>query len=256
MSENNTNRVQAYLDSITYKFKIESNARIVNFGPITGIQFPQFLEQPWPRTFKYRWEFYVYEASPTEVFDSINAFFQGSSEEYVLNVFSPNLAVQIPAYKDLDYLHAWNNVLMELKLSPSSAKITPNPLVRIKSVESIQDVAMINALEPDFLSSTRGLQDEHIHNLMAFFQNEISAKAQIITLDQRYAFLADMFTHPDFRRKGISIRLLEEMHSIAKQQGASHALLVPSRMTREIELYQKFHYREVLPIALLVPPKK
>ena len=88
---------------------------------------------------------------------------------------------------------------------------------------------------------------------MAFYKGEICAKAQVITLPGKYAYVADIFTQTDFRRKGISTTLLQEMHQIALEAGNSMSVLVPSKMTREFDLFQKFSYQVLIEMALLVP---
>jgi predicted acetyltransferase len=64
-----------------------------------------------------------------------------------------------------------------------------------------------------------------------------------------------MFTHANYRRKRISASLLHTMHKKAREKQAEYTLLIPSKMTRDIELYQKYGYQEAQPIAFLVPAK-
>jgi len=172
--------------------------------------------------------------------------------EHVVNIFSEKLHQLIPSYRDLGYLHAWSNILMTRKLSLKEP--INNPIGgEVKIIKNIQDVALVNSIEPDYPSSTNGLDDLAIHNLMAFYKGEVCAKAQVITLEGKYAYIADIFTHPDFRRRGISTILFQEMHQIALKAGKSMSILVPSKMTREFDLFQKFSYQSLIEMALLVP---
>jgi hypothetical protein len=43
------------------------------------------------------------------------------------------------------------------------------------------------------------------------------------------------------------------MHQIALDAGNSMTVLVPSKMTREFDLFQKFSYQTLIEMALLVP---
>lgn len=244
--------VKAYFDAITHKYKVENHAEIIKLDQVLGFQYPQMMTQPWPRAFNYRLEFFTGENPPFQVKNHILAYLQNKTEEHVVNVFSEKLNQLIPAYRDYGYLHAWSNILMFRKLSSREKNSWPSG-VEIKIITTIQDVSLANTIEPDYPCSTKGLDDPAIHNLMAFYKGEICAKAQVITPPGNYAYVADIFTHPDFRRKGISTTLLQELHQIALAAGNSMSVLVPSKMTREFDLFQKFSYQVLIEMALLVP---
>lgn len=244
--------VKAYFDAITHKYQVENHAEIIKLDQVLGIQHLQMMTQPWPRAFNYRLEFFTGENPPSQVKSHIQAYLKNNSEEHVVNIFSEKLNQLIPAYRDQGYLHAWSNILMVRKL-PSREKISWPSGVEIKLIKTLQDVSLANSIEPDYPCSTNGLDEPAIHNLMAFYKGEVCAKAQVITLPGKYAYMADIFTHPDFRRKGISTTLLQEMHQIALRAGNSLSVLVPSKMTREFDLFQKFSYQELIEMALLVP---
>ena len=246
-------RIQAYLKNIQYKYKVETNASIIQLDQVTGIQYSQKNQQPWPRQFDYRLEFFAMDVSPGAVDKSINKYLIDNPQEYVLTVFSQNLNALIPTYKSLGYQHAWSNTIMEHKLSMHPLSLNFDTDIELFSVQNNADVSAINAMGPDFPTSIHGLNDKHIFNFYATYKNEIGAKAQGVIYDSKYIYLADMFTHPQFRRKGLSAALLQKLHQIGQENGCSHAILVPSKMTKEIELYQKFLYREVVSMALLVP---
>jgi ribosomal protein S18 acetylase RimI-like enzyme len=244
--------VKAYLDAITYKYQVENNAEIIQLDQVLGIRYPQWLPQPWPRSFNYQLEFFTGDYPPPQVKNQILTFLKNNHEEYIVNIFSEKLHQLIPAYRDQGYLHAWSNILMFRKL-PAHEKISRPSGVEIKLVKTIRDVSLVNTIEPDYPSSTNGLDDPSIHNLAAFYQGEVCAKAQVITLNGKFAYIADIFTHPDFRRRGISTTLLQEMHQIALKAGKSMSILVPSKMTREFDLFHKFSYQVLIEMALLVP---
>lgn len=244
--------VKAYIDGITFKSKIENNAKIIKQEYVIGIQYPQVLVQPWPREFSYQFEFFAGNHSPSLVKDQVFSSFEKAVEEHVLYIFSENLNQLIPAYRQLGYLHAWNNILMIKKISPNEKRFVP-PGVKIKKITTLQEVSMVNSIGPDNLSSTKGLENPAIHNLMAFYKDEVCAKAQMIILQEKFAFLADIYTHTNYRRKGISNALLQEMHTLAAEAGVKYSVLIPSKMTREFDLFQKHAYRTLVEVALLVP---
>ena len=243
---------KAYLEALSLKFQVENNATIDWMDQFLGIHYPQFLVQPWPRQFSYKLEFFTGNDSPSHVKNEIKKFLQGKPEEHVINVISDNLTQLIPAYKAYGYSHAWSNIIMSRKLSIHEKFSLPAG-VDIKVIKSIQDVSLVNTIEPDYPCSTNGLDNPAIYNLMAFFKGEVCAKSQMVVLEKKYVYIADIFTHPDFRRRGISTALMVEMHRIAVHEGRTNSILVPSKMTREFDLFRKLSYEPLIEFALLVP---
>lgn len=242
----------AYLDAISYKFQTENNAKIIKMNEVLGIQYPQLQVQPWPRQFNYRLEFFTGANPPSHVKTEINKFLKENPEEYVVNVISEKLEQLIPAYKGYGYLHAWSNIIMNKNLSPKEKFISP-PGVEIKKIETIKDVSLVNSIDPDYPCSTVGLEDPSIQHLMALFNGKICAKAEMVLAEGKFVYIADIFTHPDFRRRGISTALMQAMHKIALEAGKGISILVPSKMTREFDLFSRLNYNPMVEFALLVP---
>ncbi len=253
MNPNDHAIIQAYLDSLFWKFQNESTAKIIDIEDVKGIQYIHPLNQPWPRNFQYQLEFFSDEGSPNLVFDRIQKYCKRVPGEYLLNVLSSNVNVLIPKYKDLGYLHAWNNAIMLHKLSGKGKNVENSESVLISEVKTMQEIANVNALGPEIPLSLTGLSDECTFNYYASYKGEIGAKGQAIIVNPKFIFIADMYTHPDYRRKGLSAALLFKLHQIGLEKGCSYSILLPSKMTRNIELFQKFSYFETVSIALLVP---
>jgi len=245
--------IQAYLDSLFWKFQNESTAKIIDIEDVKGIQYIQPLNQAWPRRFQYQMEFFSGESSPNLVFDRINKYCNQMPGEYLLNILSSNVNVLIPKYKDLGYLHAWNNAILLHKLTSKEKNVEKSESVLISEVKTMQEIANVNALGPEFPLSLSGLADSCTFNFYASYAGEIGAMGQAIIVNPKYIYIADMYTHPDFRRKGLSAALLFKFHQIGLEKGCNYSILLPSKMTRNIELFQKFSYFETVSIALLVP---
>lgn len=244
--------VAAYLQAISYKYQTENKAKVIKMNEVLAIQYPQQLVQPWPRQFNYRLEFFTGANPPSHVKTEIHKFLQDKPEEYVINIISDKLAQIIPSYRGYGYLHAWTNIIMSRKLSIKEKQTIPTG-VEIKPIQSIQDVSLVNAIEPDYPCSTIGLDDLAIQHFMAIYKGRICAKAEMVLLGGKFVYIADIFTHPDFRRRGISTALMQEMHKIALEAGKSIAILVPSKMTREYDLFGRLDYQPLIEFALLVP---
>ena len=169
-----------------------------------------------------------------------------------MNVISEKLEKLISAYKDYGYLHALSNVIMTKNLSPKEKFSLPSG-VEIKKIETIKDVSLVNSIDPDSPCSTVGLDDPVLQHLMALFNGKICAKAEMVLLAGKFVYIADIFTHPDFRRRGISTALMQAMHKIAMESGKGVSILVPSKMTREFDLFSRLNYKPMVEFALLVP---
>jgi len=245
--------VHAFLSSMFYKYQNESLAKIIDLEEVKGIQYVQSLQQPWPRNFKYKLEFFAEENPPGFVFEIIQKYIKDSPEEYVLNILSKNINVLIPGYKDIGFLHAWNNTIMLHKLSNKKKNVEATESVDIYVIKSELEIANVNALGPDYPVSLTGLLDPYIFNLYATYNGEVGAKAQAVIIDPQFIYISDLFTHPDFRRKGLSAALLFRLHQIGLENGCKYSILLPSKMTRNFELFQKFEYLESVSFALLVP---
>jgi len=245
--------VQAFLSSMFYKYQNESTAKIFDLEEVKGIQYIQSLQQSWPRNFKYKLEFFAEENPPGFVFEIIQKHIKDNPEEYVLNILSKNINILIPGYKDIGFLHAWNNTIMLHKLSVKKKNVETSEGVETYLISNEQEIANVNALGPDYPVSLTGLLDPGIFNLYATYEGVVGAKAQAVFIDPQFIYIADLFTHPDFRRKGLSAALLFRLHQIGLEKGCKYSILLPSKMTRNFELFQKFEYIESVPFALLVP---
>jgi len=245
--------VAAFLNAIFYKNQLELNAKPIKLNQLSGIEYIQKLQHPWPRSFSYNLEFFAGEISPVIVDQEIHSYLGEKSQEFVLNVFSHNLSFLIPGYRDIGYLHAWNNTLMLHKLKAKNRGKDNNEKVEIFPIENSQNVALVNTIEPDYPASTLSLSDTNILSLYATYEGKIGAKAQAVAIDEQYLYIADMFTHPAFRRKGLSSALMHTLHQWGVERGCRYAILVPSRMTRDIELFQRFFYKDEIPFALFIP---
>lgn len=253
MIPNDQKIIHAFLDSLFWKFQNDATAKIIELGDVKGIQYIQPLFQPWPRNFQYQLEFFTEEYSPSLVCEKIRSCCKNKPEEHVLNVLSRNVNIIIPIYKDLGYLHAWNNAIMLHKLTLKEKNVENSNDVIVSQVKTMQELANVNALGPEIPISIAGMSDQCMFNFFASYKGEIGAMAQAIIVDSQFIYISDMFTHPDYRRKGLSAALLFNLHQIGLERGCQYAILLPSKMTRNIELFQKFSYQEAVSIALLIP---
>lgn len=248
------NIIESYLAAIFYKYQLELKAGFLDLQPVMGISYNHVQHQPWPRSFDYTLEFFAADEAPSLVDEKIRSILDENPQEYILNVLSNNLSNLVPGYRDIGYQFAWKNNIMVHRLRPTHTNDAISNEIEVLPVNCLEHVAIINAMEPDYPTSTQSMNDPAFFNLMATYQGQIGAKAQAIILDSQYMVITDMFTSENFRRKGLSAALLLQLHKIGLENGCKKSILVPSKMTRDIELYQKFLYKEDVSIGLYVPP--
>lgn len=244
--------VEAFLDAVAYKVSVESGARVSRFTGMLAIQYATELQHPWPREFAYRTEFFVYAIGAESVVDEIRRYFAGQDEEHVLCVFAPDPDPVIKAYAELRCEHAWTNVLMAAELGPGSQHRIENA-AQVRPVRTPQDNDLLNAVTPEQPATRRSVEDQHLHGFVVEEGSRIVAKAQVVTKPGGIAYMADLFTEPDSRRRGLAGTLIEGLHDRVRAEGASKCILVPSLIAREIGLYEKYGYQELIPEILLIP---
>jgi GNAT superfamily N-acetyltransferase len=196
-------------------------------------------------------DFLTSESDAQEVVDIVRDHLAGAREEHVLTVFSLVPERVIEAYESLGYQHAWTNILMARDLVTEDAALGNTAGVR--SLGSDGDVDSINATAPDHRTTVEAVGDPYLHDYLIRDDGRVIAKAQIVTKPGEVAYVSDMFTAPTNRRRGYSRALMESLHRRARACGAERSILVPSLMAREIGLYQKYGYRETIPMVLLIP---
>jgi len=247
-------QVAAYLDAVTLKNVKEENAEIFQSTCILALVGNGIKTQPWPREFDYNLEFFAGDSPPVNVGESVRAYLRDGYREHTIQIFSNKLHQLIPFYRSLGYQHAWSNFLMEKKLQRKDIQPLA-PGIKIVPIESAEDVDLANRIEPDYPCVNGSLNDPAIYNLIAFYSDQVCAKGQMIITEKKYAVVMDIFTHPNFRRKGISTALMHTFHHKALNLGCKTSLLMPSRMTREIDIFQKLNYQNLIEAALFVPDR-
>lgn len=95
-----------------------------------------------------------------------------------------------------------------------------------------------------------GIQDNNISLWIAVFYNKIVAVCCLnyfflppneLCLNGKTAHLGNMYTKPDFRKKGIASKLLELAIDDAKENQCERIILVPTDMGKP--LYEKFGFK-------------
>jgi GNAT superfamily N-acetyltransferase len=231
---------------------VESGASWQELDGVAACTYSFDLIHPWPREFSYRSEFFAQSPDAAAVLSQIYAFFGPEPQEHVLTVFGHDGSEVEERFERHGYHLAWSNMLMARALSADAARPSDG-VGSIRPMSSESDVAEANAIKQENPSSLAAIDDAHLHDYVAEVSGTIVGKAQIVTVNSRTAYVSDMYVRPDHRRMGLGGRLLEILHTSALTMGAGEMILVPSLMTRQVAFYERFGYRDVVSMHLLIP---
>jgi GNAT superfamily N-acetyltransferase len=242
---------EAFVQAVVHKFFLETGAHGHQEESFTAISYPHDLIHPWPREFAYRVEFFTRRVDAAAVVPAMHKVLGSEAREHVLSVFASGRAEIKAAYGQFGYDLAWTNHLMSKKLP--TATTAPLSGADIRSVSSAEDVDAINALEPETPSSARAIDDPGLDDFVGEVDGVIVAKTQMVTIHPEIAYVSDMFTRPESRRKGLGSALLAHLEVRATEMGKEQMILIPSLMAQEIRFYEKHGYQPAVPMHVFVP---
>jgi GNAT superfamily N-acetyltransferase len=148
------------------------------------------------------------------------------------------------------YDGCWNTALLaaDLAEAPISAAVD----LQIERVERPDQIAELNALDPDFPSYRQSLDQAEFIDLLGRRAGQAVAKGQVVCAAGAIAYVADMFTHPTARNGGYASALLSALHREAAARGVKTVVLIPSLAASESGFYSKRGYRRVAPCAVIL----
>lgn len=244
---------RAYLAALRWMFEVEMVARVEDFDGITAIHYTAPILHPTPREFSFHTEFLAPDQPADAVVSTIDAHLP-PGEEHVLTAFSTTPDAIVAAYAPHGYVHAWTGVLMVLDLEQGTApRPVANPAISPRRVTTVDDLEAGDLLEA-FSPSPRRLLDEAKFNaFIADLNDYVVAKGRLITVDDTYGHICRLFTEPVSRHQGAATAILNAIHERARLLGLRRLVLMPSKSARASGLFEKFGYRDVASMVVMVP---
>ena len=141
--------------------------------------------------------------------------------------------------KQVDY---WYTAPVQCYLLPSDSVI--NTTVDAYLIKSQADIDFVNA---SLGTSERpmpksGFDDPYIQRFYVVQDDKAVAWTQMITrFAPRSVYVGEMFTLPEYRKRGIAKSLLSRIHTEARQLGCEQVILVPSQMAKDF--YTQYGYK-------------
>ncbi|MEM7332605.1 MAG: GNAT family N-acetyltransferase [Chloroflexota bacterium] len=221
----------------------------VKRGPLFALTHQSSLAHPWPRAFSYQTEFFAPIAQFANAVVAIQRFFEEKPREHVFTLYGDLLDDFESLIQQNGYQLAWSNVLFHKRLELEGVN---NVAENIRPL-TLQDVPIINQLDPDNSSVAHGISDSFLHEYVIEKEEAAVGKAQMVLQDSKVAYVSDMFVQSTYRGQGLGRQLLHHLHQEAKQMGADDMVLIPSLMTRQMRFYEKFGYQPDVSLHLLIP---
>jgi len=178
----------------------------------------------------------------------------GVEEPHLARVFGYDVVVDEQESSAAGYDGCWTTALLarDLTLPLSSA----STVFALEEVTDIMQVQEINTLSPEYLSQVEMLGQPDIVDVCARDLNgKVVGKGQVVIGQADIGYVADMWTAPDARRRGVGRAVLSALHIAAQARGAKRAVLLPSMMAVETGFYAACGYEVSSPVAVLQSKK-
>lgn len=188
----------------------------------------------------FQMEFFAVEAEPSAVLEAIRAYPIQPDETYVLNVAHADETPDT-TYANLGYQYQRTYPLYGIE-SPPALDV---PKIAVFEVKRPAQAMYVNETH---------LQHEpmpvHIvgHPAIRQFFAKIEGQAvgwiQVIQAVPNIAYINNLYTLPDFRRRGVAGALLNRVHQVGVENGVTRILLIPSEMAKHF--YATHGYQPLL----------
>lgn len=244
----NAEDVRAFVGALTHKEATELGATLERFGDETTLlTYPQPQEWSWPRQFAYRRECFC--VAPTCIDQCLNTLAELSGE-HVVNLFSPGVEEALSHTLPGHHVLAWYSSLLARDLDAVPALFQGRGK-DVQEVRSPSDQSRFDSLRG--ISHPNPRPDPSIHNFYACDdEGSVAAKGQLIYLGEDRAYISDMFTVPERRRRGYCTAIIEALERKARELGARRTVLAPGLEASRIGLYELYGYAPSATRAVLV----
>ena len=236
--------IEALIDSIALKMTVDVGAKVARSSDAIALRYPTPLEYSWPRAVAVSLEILA-----TSLDASASA---GASlgEPHLAHVFGCDIQADARAIDAAGYDSCWN--VQTLALDLGRAQVRTADSLALERVERKEQLAELNAIEPDYPSYESSLGRDEFVDLLGRRNGQAVAKGQIVCVSPDIAYVADMFTAPAARNAGYGSALLSALHAEARRRGRTRAVLIPSLMAAEAGFYEKHGYQRVSLDAVLL----
>jgi GNAT superfamily N-acetyltransferase len=191
-------------------------------------------------------EFFVIGAAPKEAVLAVRCAQAGSG--HCLTVFGPAPEIAVLSYADLGYRPVEQLFLMAR--SPIGPPASQTGLT-VRQVKTPAEQERINACREKQVIKPEHLADPAVAHYYADLDGQPVASGILVLADRTVAYIADMFTRPQYRGCGIASALLQRMLADAAAAGAQRSILLATAAARSI--YRRLGYEDLALAQVFVP---
>lgn len=185
--------------------------------------------------------------SPAEVL-ALLAAYQPSTDHRITLIDRP--ASEHAAYHAADYRHSASEVLLARSLND----LPPlDPRYSIAQATTIAEMEWLNTHDPAkraWITATR-LHEPRLRHSFIQFDAEVVARVRVCQVDPAHSYVTNLYTAPNYRRRGIAQALMIAVLQQAAALGEYWSVLVASEAG--LPLYQKLGYQPQAILTVFEP---
>ena len=242
--------IKNYIQSFIHSFESAYNSSHSKTDNVPVFYYgDEFSNSPF-EVVPYQSIVFAWERTPEEIDNAIREYQFPGDGSFAIQVFHEDMNPQKfkMRYQPLGYEYYLPNIL---QIADPSASFD-TPALNVRQVTETAQGDFINRVFSDFKpfpSRLIGAADD------TAFYAEIDGQAAgwgFLTHDNPHtAYVAGMFTSPNFRRKGVASALLKAMHEFSLERGLKKVILVPSFMAWNF--YTKRGYQTIAHFSTFLP---
>ncbi len=240
--------VKAFLDAIQYQASFERDPIWSEHGVLHVARYVEPCDWHWPRDFRFREEFYVVDVDPTTVVEAIRGFGPLDGDAHLINAFCAADECITKLYAQSMYQHCFTKCLLGKDLGNDPIAIDDHNVIQFDSADDADFGEMEESERPVKWTL---VGDQAVRHYCVCEDGKAVSWSMLVMCDPSINYVGQMFTLPEYRRKGRGSALLSHMQAETKGLGRNTMILMPSYET--VDWYPKFGYRSVANCAIFCP---
>ncbi|MBI5931263.1 MAG: GNAT family N-acetyltransferase [Chloroflexi bacterium] len=195
-------------------------------------------------------EFFAVDAEPAAVVEAVRSYPIQPHETYVLNVAQPNETPDT-TYTRLGFQYKRTYPLygIEHPAALDVGKIAVFEVKRPAQAMYVNETHMQHEPMPVHI-----VGEPNIRQFFAKIDGQAVGWIQLIQTVPNIAYINNLYTLPDFRRRGVAGALLNRVHQVCTEDGITQILLVPSEMAQHF--YTTHGYQPLLYFSVWRPAEQ
>ena len=247
------NIINYYIQTFTYSFEAAYDSSHEKIDNTVIFHYGQeFSDSPF-EVVPYQSIVFAVDETPEEISRIINSYKFKGDGSFAIQVFHEELNPQKykMRYQPLGYEYFLPNILQLANLPTSFEK----PDIAVHQITKPDQANFINNTFSNFKPFPKKVIGSA--GSMAFYaeiDKQAAGWSYLIRKNNHTAYVAGMFTQPEFRQKGVSTAMLYEIHRCVSEMGIRKMILVPSFMAWNF--YTKRGYDTIAHFSTFLPSEK